>query len=110
MPLGEGKNKVIEKEIDVVAAGHICLDMFPEFMETKKLSFEDLFVPGKITNVGGMRIFTGGPVSNTGIAMQILGARVSFIKNIKKNKNFYCINIAHFDKIENIRVGPKERK
>lgn len=73
---------MIEKEIDVVAAGHICLDMFPEFMETKKLSFEDLFVPGKLTNVGGMRISTGGPVSNTGIAMQILGARVSFIAKI----------------------------
>lgn len=32
------------------------------------------------------------------------------IKNIKKNKNFYCINIAHFDRIENVRIGPEERK
>lgn len=30
------------------------------------------------------------------------------IKNIKKNKNFYCINIAHFDRIESVRVGPVE--
>ncbi len=30
------------------------------------------------------------------------------IKNIKRNKNFYCINIAHFDRIENVRVGPVE--
>lgn len=30
------------------------------------------------------------------------------IKNIKKNKNFYCINIAHFDRIEHIRIGPVE--
>lgn len=30
------------------------------------------------------------------------------IKNIKENKNFYCINIAHFDRIENVSVGPVE--
>lgn len=28
------------------------------------------------------------------------------IKSIKRNKNFYYINIAHFDRIENVRVGP----
>ncbi|MFA4838261.1 MAG: carbohydrate kinase family protein [Candidatus Neomarinimicrobiota bacterium] len=73
---------MLEKEINVVVAGHICLDMFPEFMDTKKMSFEELFVPGKLTNVSGMRISTGGPVSNTGIAMHNLGAKISLIAKI----------------------------
>ncbi len=71
-----------EKDIDVVVAGHICLDMFPEFMDTKKISLEDLLIPGKLVNIGGMRICTGGAVSNTGIAMDILGARVSFMAKV----------------------------
>lgn len=71
-----------EKEIDVVVAGHLCLDMFPEFMETEKMSLEELFIPGKLINIGGMAISTGGLVSNTGIAMQILGVRVTLIASI----------------------------
>ena len=70
---------MIENEINIVVAGHICLDMFPEFLDTKVTSFKELFVPGKLTNVSGMRISTGGAVSNTGIAMQILGANVFLI-------------------------------
>ena len=73
---------MIEKEIDVVVAGHICLDMFPEFMGTRKMSLEDLIVPGKLINIGEMRIYTGGTVSNTGIAMHMLGARVSFMARV----------------------------
>jgi sugar/nucleoside kinase (ribokinase family) len=73
---------VRKKDIDVVVAGHICLDMFPEFINTKKTSLEDLFIPGKLVNIGGMRICTGGTVSNTGIAMHILGARVSFMAKV----------------------------
>ncbi len=71
-----------KKNIDVVVAGHICLDMFPEFMETKKTSLDSLFVPGKLVNVGGMRICTGGSVSNTGITMHILGSGVSFMAKV----------------------------
>ena len=71
-----------EKDIDVVVAGHICLDMFPEFIATKKISLEDLFVPGKLINISKMRISTGGPVSNTGIALHILGIGVSFMAKV----------------------------
>lgn len=71
-----------KKNIDVVVAGHICLDMFPEFIGTQKSSQENLFVPGKLVNIGGMRICTGGTVSNTGIAMHILGAKVSFMAKV----------------------------
>ncbi len=71
-----------KKDIDVVVAGHICLDMFPEFMDTNEISLEDLLIPGKLVNIGGMRICTGGTVSNTGITMDILGARVSFMAKV----------------------------
>ena len=70
------------KNVRVVAAGHICLDMFPDFIGAEKTSLEELFVPGKLVNIGGMRICTGGAVSNTGIAMHILGAKVSFMANV----------------------------
>ncbi|MFA4921909.1 MAG: carbohydrate kinase family protein [Candidatus Neomarinimicrobiota bacterium] len=71
-----------EKRLDAVIAGHICLDMFPEFHDKEMTSFKELFVPGKLINVRGMKISTGGPVSNTGIAMHVLGARVSLIAKI----------------------------
>ncbi len=71
-----------KKDIDAVVAGHICLDMFPEFAGRTSMSPEDLFVPGKLINTGGMRICTGGTVSNTGIAMHILGAKVSLMGKV----------------------------
>lgn len=71
-----------EKILDAVIAGHICLDMFPEFLDTDKITYKELFIPGKLTNVRGMKISTGGPVSNTGIAMHILGASVSLIAKV----------------------------
>lgn len=73
---------MMDKKLDAVIAGHICLDMFPEFPDKEMTSFKELFVPGKLINVRGMKISTGGPVSNTGIAMQVLGARVSLIAKI----------------------------
>ena len=71
-----------QKEINVVVAGHICLDMFPELVDTERALFEELLVPGKLTNVGGLKISTGGSVSNTGIAMQVLGANTSLIAKV----------------------------
>jgi len=73
---------MMDERLDAVIAGHICLDMFPEFLNTKMMSFKELFVPGKLTNVSGMRISTGGSVSNTGIAMHTLGATVFLVARI----------------------------
>jgi len=52
---------------DVVVAGHICLDVIPEIDHPIAMD------PGKLYNVGKPTIATGGTVSNTGIAMHILG-------------------------------------
>lgn len=61
------------KKYDVVAAGHICLDITPAFLNQGTESFDQLFHPGKLINVGKPSIHTGGSVPNTGIAVQILG-------------------------------------
>lgn len=66
---------------DVIVAGHICLDVIPAFYNQKK-TMEELFVPGKLINMDKVKISTGGPTSNTGIAMSILGADVSLMGKI----------------------------
>lgn len=66
---------------DVIVAGHICLDVIPAFFNQSK-TMNELFVPGKLINIDKVKIATGGPVSNTGIAMSILGADVSLMGKI----------------------------
>lgn len=56
---------------DVVVAGHICLDIIPEFPETGELSA--MLTPGKLTQVGPSVLATGGTVSNTGLSLHRLG-------------------------------------
>ena len=66
---------------EVIVAGHICLDVIPAFYKSNK-TIEEIFVPGKLINMDKVKISTGGPVSNTGIAMSILGADVSLMGKI----------------------------
>lgn len=70
------------KLIDGIVAGSICLDVIPAFQNTAPASMAELFVPGKLINMGSAAFSTGGPVSNTGIAMQILGADVQLMGKI----------------------------
>ena len=70
-------------EFDVVAAGHLCLDMFPRFeTEIATGRIADILRPGTLVNMGGMAFGTGGAVSNTGIAMKIFGCRVAFVAKV----------------------------
>ena len=55
----------------VVVAGHICLDIIPEFPETGQL--EAMLTPGKLTQVGRSVLATGGTVSNAGLSLHRLG-------------------------------------
>jgi sugar/nucleoside kinase (ribokinase family) len=57
-------------------AGHLCLDITPSFPTAYDVSCEDIFRPGKLTNVNDAVLSTGGAVSNTGIAMSKLGVDV----------------------------------
>lgn len=70
-----------DKDIDIVIAGHVCLDLIPEFIyRTENAAI--LFRPGSLINVGKIAFSAGGPVANTGIAMKLFGNRVHFIAKI----------------------------
>lgn len=73
------KNK---EEIQVVVAGHVCLDVIPSFKKTDKTRIDEIFVPGKLVNMGSAAVSTGGPVSNTGIALSILGINTKLMGKI----------------------------
>jgi sugar/nucleoside kinase (ribokinase family) len=61
----------MNREIDVMVAGQICVDMIPEFLTGG--SIEDIFSPGKLINMGPMVTTTGGGVPNTGGALVRFG-------------------------------------
>ena len=73
-------------KIEVVVAGHSCIDIIPEFYSGgEKLS--DILSPGKLVNIGPLLTATGGVVPNTGGALQKLGINTAFagkVGNIKK--------------------------
>jgi sugar/nucleoside kinase (ribokinase family) len=56
------------REFDVIVAGHICLDIIPQLSDG-----QFSFAPGRLLEVGPAVMSTGGPVSNTGLALHKLG-------------------------------------
>jgi sugar/nucleoside kinase (ribokinase family) len=70
------------KNIDAVVAGHICLDITPEFTGGREISVEEIFKPGNLINVGDAVLSTGGSVSNTGLALQKLGIKIEFMGKV----------------------------
>ncbi|MDH7484719.1 MAG: carbohydrate kinase family protein [Anaerolineae bacterium] len=56
-----------------VVAGHLCLDIIPDLSGLEVKRGADFFVPGKVRLVGPATLSTGGPVSNTGLALVRLG-------------------------------------
>lgn len=68
-----------DKLLDVVVAGHICLDIIPGFERRGKEIAGEIFVPGKLVNIGEASIATGGVVSNTALSLLKLGTKVGFI-------------------------------
>ena len=63
---------------DVMAAGHLCLDVIPRFPDTGVTQIGDIMRPGKLVNIEEAVVSTGGPVSNTGLNMKTLGNKVCF--------------------------------
>lgn len=66
------------RPIDVVVAGHICFDLIPTFPGSRG-DYDELFVPGKLIKVSELVTSTGGPVSNTGLALKKLGIKVELM-------------------------------
>ncbi len=66
----------------VIVAGHICLDVTPKFLSPRGMPMSQLFVPGKLINMGEVNISSGGPVSNTGIALQKMGIKTKLMGKV----------------------------
>ncbi len=64
------------KNYDIVAAGHICLDLCPTFEAQQTQDLRAIFRPGKLIHMNGITIATGGAVANTGFAMSRMGLKV----------------------------------
>ncbi|HZT99450.1 MAG TPA: PfkB family carbohydrate kinase [Ktedonobacteraceae bacterium] len=54
--------------VEAVVAGHICLDIIPTLVGDSLV-----FAPGRLIEAGKAILATGGPVSNTGLALHRLG-------------------------------------
>jgi sugar/nucleoside kinase (ribokinase family) len=80
------------RQVDIVAAGHICIDIIPTFLDSPAqavgghLRLDELLVPGKLVNVGPAVISTGGSVSNTGLALHRLGVPVRLVGKLGKDQ------------------------
>ncbi len=69
----------MDKPIDVLVSGHLCLDLLPA-MEHIRLN--ELTSPGHLFETGPMSVSTGGAVSNTGLALHRLGVKVGLMSNV----------------------------
>ncbi len=72
-----------KKDIEIVAAGHTCLDLIPAFtIDGKVDKMTDVLVPGKMINMGNCVVVGGGPVTNAGVSIRRLGVKTELIGKI----------------------------
>jgi sugar/nucleoside kinase (ribokinase family) len=67
---------------DAVVAGHLCLDVIPDLTGTSQGRFEQVFSPGRLSVVGPATFCSGGPVSNTGLALTKLGIQTRLMGKV----------------------------
>ncbi len=67
------------KLVDVVVAGHICLDITPEFGRIRAEGIDDVLAPGKLVNIHEANLSTGGAVPNVGVALSKLGVEAALM-------------------------------
>ncbi len=68
--------------LDVIVAGHICLDIIPTFGPSAGRGEEGLLLPGRLLEVGAAALSTGGAVSNTGLALHRLGLATRLVGKV----------------------------
>ncbi|HLA40136.1 MAG TPA: carbohydrate kinase family protein [Candidatus Glassbacteria bacterium] len=66
-------------DLDVVCAGHLCLDLTPTFPASIRLDSGGLLRPGSLVRVGQADLSCGGSVSNTGVGLVRLGVETAFM-------------------------------
>jgi len=67
--------------LKTVVAGHVCLDIIPQFLRSAS-RLDEWVVPGKLVDMGPAVIATGGAVANTGLALYRLGLPVSLMGKV----------------------------
>ena len=72
----------MEKLLGALVAGHICLDIIPDMQALGPAGIKNTFLPGRLLEVGNAALCTGGPVSNTGLALHRLGIPTQLICKI----------------------------
>jgi sugar/nucleoside kinase (ribokinase family) len=72
----------VSRTLGAVAAGHLCLDILPNLDHLGNGQFDVLFRPGRLIQVGAAQFATGGPVSNTGLALHRLGVPTRLIAKV----------------------------
>lgn len=65
-----------------ILAGHICLDITPDFSALGEGQFKQLFLPGRMLQAASINLSTGGSVPNTGLSMHRLGVPVRLVGKI----------------------------
>jgi len=64
--------------MDIVVAGHICLDIIPDW----RTGGIKTIVPGHILEMAGLKLSTGGAVANAGITLKKLGISTALLGKI----------------------------
>lgn len=62
----------------IIVCGHLCLDLLPSMTG---VTLEAMSAPGHLSEIGPLTYATGGCVSNTGLALAIMGADVELISS-----------------------------
>jgi len=71
--------------MDVVCAGHICLDITPQIPDVGYQTIAEIFRPGRLINVESATVCPGGPVANVGLALARLGLKTSFMTKVGRD-------------------------
>lgn len=67
----------------IISAGHVCLDITPVFDSKRKFqNIGEILEPGKLIHMEPADVHTGGSVSNTGLALKLLGEDVQLMGKI----------------------------
>jgi sugar/nucleoside kinase (ribokinase family) len=72
-------------KLEAIVAGHICLDLTPTIPSAPGAparAVAEIFAPGKLTLARGMTLSTGGAVSNTGMALVVLGVSTKLMGKV----------------------------
>ncbi len=64
--------------MDIVVAGHICLDIIPEW----RIGSIKKIIPGHVLEMSGLKLSTGGAVANTGLTLKKLGINTTLLGKI----------------------------